>query len=116
MRRIFMSKELNIPPFYPGQKIVRIGKTVHFEHGIVFKDKVYTCAGCLMCNCGRWKVMLLEFPAPENSECDCVCGFNNGYQKYYSGHAVYFAPVVENFQSISLEKILEEETKLISVN
>lgn len=28
----------------------------------------------------------------------------------------YFAPVQENFQSISLEKVLEKETPLIGVN
>ena len=103
----------NIAPFYIGQKIVRIG----YSTPIVKKGLIYTVADCFKCKCGAWKVTVLEYPYTGDIifKCDS-CGKAIKHVFHFGGAAENFAPVHENFQSISLTKVLEEETKLIGVN
>lgn len=112
-------KDINLPPFYIGQKVVAIidliGKGEKREP--VFygaKGTEYTVSGIF--KCCKWKINVsIYYPAGYT---EMKCG---GCNTVLCDFIVWcpadsFAPVKENFQSISLEKILEEETKLISVN
>lgn len=109
----------NLPPFYVGQKVVRTGPTVETKSGRrVTKGSVYTVAFCYCCaSCSSWKVGILELPcATPTQKATCHCGCKKGNISHYVGSAKFFAPLLENFESVSLSKILEVETKLIGVN
>lgn len=107
----------NLPPFYVGQKIVRIVNSSNSKYKI---GDEHICYGCIKCvGCGNWSVdvgirverfcYVLLFA--------CNCNWKMGMSEpiqYFDAKS--FAPIEKNFQSISLEKVLEEETKLISVN
>lgn len=106
-------REINLPPFYVGQKVVALTTDIFFRRAI--KDRVYTVLG-LQATCCGWnidigaKVTQLKLQC---GTCNKIIGDTNGIGWL---HVKHFAPITENFQSISLEKVLEEETKLISVN
>ena len=100
---------MNLPPFYIGQKVVCLKGA-----GKIVKDQIYTVADCFQCQvCKEWHVQFSELPTgrPDYHCCEVIKS-----SQHLGGPAKYFAPIQENFQSISLEKILEEETELISVN
>ena len=102
---LFFMEGLNLPPFYIGQRV----EYIDVVDGIIMGgkplkkgDKVTVVGvsfekGWTIRNEKLWFI-----------EIDIAIGY------LYS--AKDFVPIEENFQSISLEKILEEETKLISVN
>lgn len=103
---------MEMQPFYIGQKVIRIGETVNK----VIKGHIYTVAECLQCECGGWIVLLFEFPARLPNHCNCrKCGgVIRKNLNYGGGNAENFAPVQENFQSITFKEVAKEE--LISVN
>lgn len=102
-----------LPPFYVGQKIVRIAHPVE----LASVGQVFTCAGCFQCGgCKVWKVELKELPCVPGFGTCKECMYENKVKSYKLSNAKYFAPIHENFESISLEKVLEQETKLIGVN
>lgn len=104
------------PPFYVGQKVV-ILKTCTTNGLNIKKGSVVTASGCVKCSCGTWMVGIVECPGfCETSEHKKSHLYYHPGDTNLHGEAKHFAPIIENFQSISLEKILEEETKLISVN
>lgn len=105
----------NFPPFYVGQRVVRVGASVH---PFVKKGDVYTVAAIKQCqSCKNWKVSCVEFHPTHSGHGEyCNCGNIIISDGFIYGRAEGFAPIQENFQSISLEKILEEETKLVSAN
>lgn len=93
-------ENLNLPPFYVGQKIVSLisWNQVRVLYGYKYpqKEQVVVVTDIFKNNGGEWMVTIPGCEVPLWSK--------------------RFAPIHENFQSISLEKVLEEETKLISVN
>ena len=106
----------NIPPFYPGQKVVAIKTSGrHYPTGMQFiKDETYTVIKCVQCTCGKWMIVCKELPVPDNAGnvwCHTQCDL-----PYCSGDAKYFRPVVEDFQSITLTEVIKIESPLISVN
>lgn len=91
------------PPFYVGQKVV--GSSFASEHrSKIKKGHPYTITHChLSIN-------------PANGTGPYWYVGYDGVESHAWLTPKLFDPIIENFQSISLEKILEEETKLISVN
>lgn len=108
--------EINLPPFYVGQKVVALATSRNVLGCQVVKDSIYTVAGNFQCPvCKKWMIDIKEILCPwmDNLQRCCV---DVPYSKYMSGRSEKFAPLLENFQSISLEKVMETETPLISVN
>lgn len=107
-------KEINLPPFYVGQRVVaindgndKITTVVHKGQEFVILD-IYQCSAC-----NKWKVDIGHLT---HSSCtSCKCGkIKHGNIKWAA--AEIFAPIQETFQSITLEKVLETETRLLGVN
>lgn len=100
--------EINLPPFYVGQKVVCIRgyenePSLHRGRPHPITGKEYTFRGAD--SSGYIGGIYLKEIISEN----------------FMGHELSFlttrfSPIQENFQSITLEKVLEEETKLISTN
>lgn len=107
----------NLPPFFPGQRIVAI-KTVLNKDGIgVVKGKEYTVRSCSKtCKCANYMVCVGLVNSTGGSLVCMKCGVRGADSSTVKVGSQYFAPITENFQSISLEKVLETETPLISVN
>ena len=108
-------KEVNLPPFFIGELVVCIGPVSnlikHEQYIVTALDK---CSGC-----GLWYVGVDNIPNKEKLLIP-GCGKCNHRMPNYPSMAMWqanrFATINKNFQSISLEKILETETKLIGVN
>ena len=95
----------NNPPFAEDQRIIRIGPTKSSKAGLAtfVRGKVYTCAECYKCECGKWKVKIKEFPSFGNAKiATCVCGFKQ-HSEYYIGFAALFAPIQETYADITNE-------------
>lgn len=109
--------DLNLPPFYVGQPIVCINPSA-----ILIKGHKYFCKDIKLGCCG-WEVYVGLSESNElQSNCIWIdhckrCGkVERTFDSRRFHFADRFAPIQENFQSISLEKVLEKETPLISVN
>lgn len=92
----------NLPIFYPGQKVVCVANDI--LNDFMFKPKIgkeYTIKGQSKTFPDGW--FIVELPFGKTGQ---VCSYN--YK--------YFAPVKEQFASISYEKVLENEQQLISSN
>lgn len=105
-KKYTIMENLNLPPFFIGQQVVCI-KQIDFKG--VIKGNKYTVQAIKKC-CGEYSIVVVRTEQPT------VC-----YKCYQPMgdcflNSIFFRAVEENFQSISLEKILEEETKLIGVN
>lgn len=102
----------NLPPFYVGQKVVAL--TTGYFHE---KGHVYTIADMMFCDkCKKWHALTKETTLMPASKYKCDCYNDLNTTIYLGGDAKYFAPIEENFQSITLEKVMEKETPLIGVN
>lgn len=107
---------LNLPPFYPLQKIVALES---FLPDIV-KGKTYTANTCVQCqNCKAWHVLINELPSTGSGVYDCV--YSTGCRQVVlskSQHrglrAKWFAPIEERF--ISFAEVIESESPLIGAN
>lgn len=106
---------INFPPFYVGQKVVAVAN--HQKR--MFKiGEQFTIMGIVpsRCKCSGWEVDIGIVSNSYRGHCTDCNGFYSTNDLIYWFDAASFVPFHENFQSISLEKVLEEETKLISVN
>jgi len=105
-------EQINLPPFYVGQKVVAIENsgTGRFKKGdkfIVNGNKfLWESVWCIDIGHKNPVAPKMQYRGRTISTGDDI----------WWTLSSMFAPIEENFQSISLEKILEEETKLISVN
>lgn len=109
-------KEINLPPFYVGQRVLRIGDTVF---GVCKKGEIYTVNKCIQCpHCNDWKVNCIEFPILNERFIinPCSCGGDFYDFGLLLGRAVLFSAINENFRSIEYSEVLEKEKQLISVN
>lgn len=105
----------NLPPFFSGQKVVCL-ETLGPP---MIKGIIVTVHDTFQCpNCKTWHTRIVEFPAPttNNAGYGCKCGYRHPVSGYFGAPSIYFAPIQENFQSISLTRILEKETELIGSN
>lgn len=103
----------NLPPFYVGQPVVCVKSIGCYKEGNKYVIKYM--GQCPYCKC--WMVGAIEH-GRHLSMCshNCGCGEILSVVPYYTALAKRFAPIEENFQSISLTKVLEQETELISAN
>lgn len=103
----------NLPPFYVGQMVVAIKG---HSQGIYKKGQEFVVLGLYKSNCGCWNINVgIKSRAPKTY---CITHpetiwLNNGESAF---GASGFAPIEETFQSITLEKVLENETSLIGAN
>lgn len=108
---------LNLPPFYVGQKVVCICPEVY---RVWPKGQTFTVADNGKClNCGEWHTAIKETVLSHIGNIDCTfCRASTSMKSgiFMGTDSKSFAPIQENFQSISLEQVLELETPLISVN
>lgn len=105
----------NLSPFYVGQRVVALKD---HSQGMYKKGDRFIIASIYKATCcDIWLVEIGILSVHNHWKC-VIC--KTGGQKRRSDQAVFnsgsFAPIQENFQSISLEKILEKETELISSN
>lgn len=96
-------KDINLPPFYPTQKVVCVVDLYKlrsiYGYNYPYKGDILTITKC-------------EKVSP-SAKCFLCCFVEDVFQDL--SHE-FFAPVQENFQSISLEKVLEDVTPMISGN
>lgn len=104
-------KEINLPPFYVGQRVVAIKD---HSMGSFKKGDIKTVLGIeKLCCC--WNIDVGIKFSQILWQCNTCKALKDTNQIGWI-NARSFAPIQENFQSISLEKILEKETELISSN
>lgn len=113
------SQQSNLPPFYVGQKVVCLkSATNNFGHYCV-KDHVYTVLELNRCKCGAWKIDI-GVKDESNHATKMSCGKCKGPydRRSYAiwADATNFAPIHEDFQQITLSKVIEIESSLINVN
>lgn len=102
---------LNLPPFFNGQQIVRTGPSNPY----VKKGQTYTADICIRCpKCKNWLVSIVGALNVNRWPLRCCETVLGSTPKHMGGYAKLFAPVQESFQSISYEKVIENE--LIGVN
>lgn len=89
-------ENINLPPFWIGQKVITTREFGRGEGKECVVKAIEPPIYCSRCEKQTWGVLVDIW---EYALCQ-TC----------------FAPIQENFQSISLEKILEKETELISSN
>lgn len=106
----------NLPPFYVGQRVVALITIVKPYISLV-KGTEYIVLDLYQCQiCKEWNVGFARFIKDATVRKLTCCTKDYNAPPYYYAGATRFAPITENFQSISLEKVLETETPLISVN
>jgi len=111
-------ENLNLPPFYPGQKVVSL---IDVSSVNLKKGDILTVVECIKskCSCGGgWIVALKEYPYDaEQGICD-DCGSITLHLgiSFATLRVVYLAPLEEKFEHISLSKVIEIETCLVSEN
>lgn len=119
-----MKENINLPPFYVGQKVVALASGSSGSFNVV-KDNIYTVAFCITNMCKKsckhscdWDIGLLEFPAKKDTSFCARCDMETRHtgKYYFIASSKYFAPIESTFQSISLTEVLELETPLICVN
>lgn len=108
-------KEINLPPFYVGQRVVCVKDN---SSKSIKKGQEFSVLGLNQFSCGCWSIDIgIKSESPRTG-----CGehglhqtakCNNGIKWF---HVKLFAPIEQTFQPITLEKVLEIETKLVSAN
>ncbi len=111
----------NLPPFYVGQKVVANCTFKNIVKGQIYE--VYRIG--IDCNCG-YVVGLNLSPTVYNSNaifrkgeiCNCIdCNikyYHSGYDGYLASR---FSPLQESvFPSLTMSKVIEKESQLISMN
>lgn len=106
-------KHTSIPPFYVGQEVVAVRNQ---PDGDFKKGDTFKVTSCFF-GCCSWEVTVGIYDTNFESICNICSGGISFYGKHEAPyHASAFAPITSTFQPITLEKVLEEETKLIGVN
>lgn len=100
--------EIDLPPFYVGQKVVRI---VESNRPDMKKGSKYTIADIRYC-CRKWgwRIALVEVDNTRKGVCEC------GRRDTPNFAAKNFAPVEENFETISFKEVIRKETPLTCSN
>jgi hypothetical protein len=108
--------DIPIPPFFIGQKIICI-KGRKGKYSEVIKDQTYIVGECIYCeNCKVWWVGVLKQSGLIVSICPSCHVVVPASNKYYYYGAELFAPIEENFQSISFKECIEKEQVVTSIN
>ena len=109
----------NLPPFYVGQKVVA---NCNHISGIV-KDKIYTVLGVYKSHCG-YAINVgiqINLNVYNNTNSICTCGavFKKPIESYgiHEVSTTRFSPLQDQvFPSLTMSKVLEKESQLISMN
>jgi len=104
-------KEINLPPFYVGQRVVALRS--HSQNKFK-KGSVHIVKGCKNSCCG-WLVNIGVSSMRYKWECS-DCGKTNPSDGVWWMAAYCFAPIEPTFQSITMRETIEIESPLISVN
>lgn len=105
-------KNLNLPPFYVGQKVVYVTGTN------MPKDSIHTVTGIKQNSCGCWSIAINGEPFGKNNAYNMLyclkCGTRNlplcGNNLLRGWYAANFRPLQQqNFPLITLSKIREKE-------
>lgn len=107
-------KDINLPPFYISQRVVCVKSSNWIKEG-----NIYFVKGLFFLSCCKIWMINVGVANTINGKRYCQKHnkhYNAGNDKFIEHNANKFVPIEENFQSISLEKVLENETNLISVN
>lgn len=105
-------KEINLPPFYVGQKVIGV---LPNRFNKPEKDKIYTVLDIRQ-GCCEWEINVGISPHDPNFiECG-VCKKHFQHNGTLWLRVSRFAPIQENFQEISYSEVVKEEKRLISVN
>lgn len=103
---------MNIQPFYVGQRVVALKTSLC---GLIVKGKEYLVAGVDQCSCGDWYIQIEGYSAKGLDERFCTeCEADLPMTPLRAANSKYFAPIIEQFQAITFEKVMEQE--LTSVN
>ncbi len=102
----------NLPPFYVGQKVVCV-KT--HTRGIYKKGQVFTVQNIYMQTCGcQWVINIGYYSDIPTMKCS-TCGLV--YKNDSAFKCTSFKPLQESvFPSLTMSKVLEKESQLISMN
>lgn len=87
--------ENNIAPFRVGQKVVRLDDCKYIKKG-----EVVTIGSIEMCNCGKWRVSIVEHPFDMYGY-QCINCKNTSVTGLFI--AKYFAPIQESYTDITAE-------------
>lgn len=102
----------NIPPFYVGQEVECIKSHLW---GFISKGQKFVVTGVYkFCCC--WQVTVGVDTGWMDSTCNKCNHVSNHKNNEFPFAASLFSPIITNFESISLNKVLELETPLIGVN
>lgn len=99
-------KEINLPPFYIGQKVEYVNSVVGSFNGLTPKIKKGDIVKVVACELHKgWLI---------SSKKEWFVEVDADSSMLYV--AEDFKPIQENFQEISYSEVVKEEKKLISVN
>lgn len=107
------NSNVSMPPFYVGQKVVRVAEP---QDSVIKKGDTFIVKDIKWCCDGYgWRIDIGVTKLEILSQFRC-----NSCKKPYTHTcaylAKYFAPIEENFQSISYSEVLEKERPLVSAN
>lgn len=105
-----------LPPFYIGQKVICVKDGKNGKGIGVTKGEVYQIKNIVACNC-QWSVDVgISGGSLYGNVCPrCGKAITPPTYSCYAS-ASLFGPIREDFQSITLESIMQVETPLISSN
>ncbi len=111
-----MKDNNNIPPFYPGQKVMAVN--THSQRDFIKGDKFVVSAVYQLSCCKVWVVQIgLSLGVMRSGLTKCRCGtfFKTGAYNVYDCNM--FRPVQEQtFPLMTYAKVMEKEKELISAN
>lgn len=95
----------NLPPFYVGQRIVALKTSLKKDGLQIIKGNHYTVYDVYKCSgCKNWIVELVELRLPPLHNFNIKCCVKSDNLTHAGGNAKNFAPIQENFQSITYQK------------
>lgn len=101
--------ENNLPPFYIGQRVIRIENDINgfIEKGVIYivQDMKYCCSKW------GWRIKLAGISHEKPAMCE-GCGEID----WFTFAAKNFAPVEENFEMVSYKEVIRKEKPLTCAN
>lgn len=111
-------KEINLPPFYPTQKVVCVDTSteINVTHpvGNVLKRGQEYIVLDVKFQCCKWVVDIGIPSIAAKVYCSCGNKYPSSKERWF--RADRFRPIQENFQEISYSEVVKEEKRLVSAN
>ncbi len=100
--------------FKVGQQVICINNITDGSFIVLKKNQIYTIKSIENCSkCGNLELNI-GIMEPKGIRCHCGRGLDGYKGNHYK--ASRFVPILDNFKTISFEKVLEEESILTGVN